>query len=220
MSFVALVVAFIVFSVIVGSGIIFSADNSASRFFKSIQGNPRIDGVMIVVTSSGDVTTSFFFGVIITIIRRTRKVGMVFLIALIVLVVGVMYIKPLIGRPMPSYGFEPSFPLPNNFNLESDSLEPIAASLSYPSAHVSIATALAFIIGYALYQRSKIAGYSIWVFPVIMGVTRLYVMQHYPTDIIGGFLFGTIVSVVLSNAMRLEQPFLMSRFKSKEEETS
>jgi membrane-associated phospholipid phosphatase len=42
-------------------------------------------------------------------------------------------------------------------------------------------------------------------------------MQHYSTDIIGGFIFGTIVSVVLSSAMKLEQPFLMSRFKSKED---
>jgi undecaprenyl-diphosphatase len=217
MYFVAIVIAFIIFSVAVRSGLTFSADDSASRYFKSIQGNPRTDQVMIVIASCGDVTTLFLFGVIITIIRRTRKVGMVFLIALIALVVGVMYIKPLIGRPSPSYGFDPSFPLPNNFSLENDSLEPIAAGLSYPSAHMSIATGFAFIIGYALYQRSKIAGYSVWIFPVIVGISRLYIMQHYSTDIIGGFIFGTIVSVVLSSAMKLEQPFLMSRFKSKED---
>jgi membrane-associated phospholipid phosphatase len=43
-------------------------------------------------------------------------------------------------------------------------------------------------------------------------------MQHYPTDIIGGILFGVIVSAILSNAMKLEQPFFMSRFKGKKDD--
>ena len=215
--FVALVVAFTIFSLVVKSGITFPADDAISRYFKSIQGNPGVDLAMIIITSFGDVTTLFLFGVVITIIRRTRKVGMIFLIALVVTVVGVMYIKPLIGRPAPPYGFNPSIPLPKNFSLESDSLDPIAAGLSYPSGHASRATCVAFIIGYALYRKSKPAGYAIWAFPVIIGITRLYVMQHYPTDIIGGFLFGVIVSVVLANMMKLEQPFLMSRFKGKED---
>ena len=217
MRFVALVILFVAFSVMVRSGVTFSADDTASRYFKSIQGSPGIDLAMIVVTSFGDVTTLFIFGVVITIIRRTRKVGMVFLIALVMIVVGVMYLKPLVGRPEPPYGFKSAYPLPNNFTLESDSLEPIDAGLSYPSGHASRATAMAFIIGYALYRKSKPAGYAIWAFPVIIGITRLYVMQHYPTDIIGGFLFGGIVSVVLANVMRLDQPFLMSRFKGKED---
>jgi membrane-associated phospholipid phosphatase len=42
-------------------------------------------------------------------------------------------------------------------------------------------------------------------------------MQHYPTDIVGGILFGVIISVILSNAMKLEQPFSMSRFKGKDD---
>ena len=48
---------------------------------------------MIVITSLGDVTTLFILGIVLTIIRRTRKVGMIFLIALVVLVVLVMSLK-------------------------------------------------------------------------------------------------------------------------------
>jgi len=218
MYFVALVAAFVIFSVIVGSGATFSADDAASRYFKSIQGNPGTDMAMIVITSLGDVTTLFLFGIVITIIRRTRKVGMVFLIVLVVLVVAVMYTKPLIGRPVPPYGFEPAVQLPDNFSLENDSLSPISAGLSYPSGHAARATALAFVIGYALYRKSRWAGYALWAFPVIVGISRLYVMQHYPTDVVGGLLFGGILSIVLSNAMKLDQPFLMSRFKGKEQQ--
>ena len=218
MYFVILVAAFVVFSAIVASGITFEADDAASRYFNSVHGsNPSIDMAMIVITSLGDVTTLFILGIVLTIIRRTRKVGMIFLIALVVIVVLVMYIKPLIGRELPPYEFEPASELPENFSLESDSLAPLAAGFSYPSGHASRATALAFIVGYAIYKRSKKMGYAIWAFPVIIGITRIYVMQHYPTDIIAGFMLGGLVSVVLSIVMKLDEPFFVSRIKGKED---
>jgi undecaprenyl-diphosphatase len=220
MHFVALVVALVAFSAVVASGVTYGADDPTSRYFKSIQGDPALDDAMIVITSMGDVTTLFILGIILTIIRRTRKVGMIFLIALVVVVILVMYIKPLIGKKIPPYTFEPVLDLPKNFNLENDSLAPFAAGFSYPSGHVGRATALVFIVGFAIYQKSRKASYVLWAFPVIIGITRLYVMQHYVTDIIGGFLLGATVSVVLANAMKLDQPFFMSRFKSKEDQPS
>src|SRR5918912_1146243 len=211
MYFVALVVVFVLFSLVVASGATFQADDAASRYFKSLQGNPEIDTAIIVITSLGDVTTLFILGIVLTIIRRTRKAGMIFLIALVVIVILVMYIKPLVGRKIPPNGFRPAIELPKNFSLESDSLAPFAYGFSYPSGHASRATALAFIAGYAIYNKSKKMGYAIWAFPVIIGITRIYVMQHYPTDIIGGFIFGALVSVVLSNTMKLDEPFCLSR---------
>jgi undecaprenyl-diphosphatase len=38
------------------------------------------------------------------------------------------------------------------------------------------------------------------------------------TDVVGGFLLGLIISIVLSNVMRLDEPFMMSRFKGKEDQ--
>lgn len=217
MYFVALVAVFVIFTMVVASGATFEADDAVSRYFKSIHGNAGLDAAMIAITTLGDMTTLFVFGIVITIIRRTRKVGMIFLIALVTLAVAVMYIKPLVGREIPPYGFVPAIDLPEKFTLESDSPGPIATGFSYPSGHTANATALAFIVGFALYNKSKTAAYALWAFPVIIGITRLYLTQHYPTDIIGGFLFGGIVSVVLSNAMKLDQPFFMSRFKGKED---
>ena len=84
MYFVVLVAAFLVFSAVVASGVTFGVDDAVARYFKSIQGsNPSIDMAMIVITSLGDVTTLFILGIVLTIIRRTRKVGMIFLIALV-----------------------------------------------------------------------------------------------------------------------------------------
>jgi len=75
---------FVAFSAVVASGATFGADDAASRYFKSTHGSAGLDAIMIAITSMGDVTTLFIFGIIITIIRRTRKAGMIFLIALIV----------------------------------------------------------------------------------------------------------------------------------------
>jgi undecaprenyl-diphosphatase len=52
----------------------------------------------------------------------------------------------------------------------------------------------------------------------MIGITRIYVQQHFPLDLVGGFLIGMIISIVTSNAMKLWQPFQLSRFKGKEDD--
>jgi undecaprenyl-diphosphatase len=203
----------------VGSGLTLDLDNFISKYFKSIQGSQSVDAVMIIITSFGDVFTLFIAGIILTIIRRTRKMGMVFLFAIVILAILIMYIKPLIGRTIPIYKFEPALQLPENFVIEYDTPTPFSQNLSYPSNHVALATAFAFIVGFGLNQKSRTAGLLIWSFPVIIAVTRMYIMQHYLTDVISGFVLGLIISVILSKLMSLSQPFSMSRFKGKEDTT-
>lgn len=207
-----------VFSLIVASGATAGVDDHVNRYAHSIQGNPTLDALIIGITTTGDVGTLFLFAIIITIIRRTRKVGMIFLIAIVVLAIGTMYMKPFLGRPVPPYAFVPGIELPENFNIETDSLAPFAAGFSYPSGHASRATALAFVVGYLLYKKARWMGYAIWAFPVMIGISRVYVQQHYPMDLVGGLLIGVIVSVVLSSSMKIQQPFQLSRFKGKEDE--
>jgi undecaprenyl-diphosphatase len=216
--FVAFLAAFVVFSAVVASGATNVIDEPVNKYAKSIEGNPGLDAVMIAITTMGDVATLLLFAIAITIVRRTRKAGMIFLISIVALAIAVMYLKPFVGRTAPPYEFVPAVKLPENFGIESDSLAPFAAAFSYPSGHVSRATALAFIVGYLLYRKSRVAGYAIWAFPIVIGITRVYVQQHFPTDLIGGFLIGMIISVVLSNSMKLWQPFQLSRFKGKEDE--
>lgn len=216
--FVAFVAAFVALGIAAASGALNAIDDPVNRYAHAIQGNPGVDTVMLAITTLGDVSTLFVFAIIITIIRRTRKAGLIFLITIVALAIVVMYMKPLFGRPVPSYDFTPGIKLPENFGIEGDSLAPFAAGFSFPSGHASRATALAFIIGYVLYRKSKAAGYAIWAFPIMIGISRVYVQQHFPTDVIGGFLIGMIISVVLSNTLKVWQPFQVSRFKGKEDE--
>jgi undecaprenyl-diphosphatase len=217
--FLALVIFFVILTLLVMSGSTSSIDTVISLYFKSIQGNKNLDTLMIIVTTFGDVFSLVIIAIILTIIRRTRKTGMIFLISIVLLTILIMYIKPLVGRPIPPYGFEPELQLYKNFEIEKDSPVPFARELSYPSNHVAQATAFAFIVGFALNKKSRTVGLIMWLFPTMIAITRLYVMQHYLTDLVGGFLLGLIISIVLSNVMRLNEPFMMSRFKGKEDQT-
>lgn len=214
--YVVLMVAFVSLTALVASGFTANFDKTISLHVRSIQGNERLDMAIIVITSFGDVTTLVLVGVILTVFRRTRKVGLIFLITIVFVAITVMYLKPIIGRLAPTYNFQTSLHLPKYFALEDDSVVPFARGYSYPSNHVAVTTALAFIVGFAIERKSRLLGILLWGLPVMVSFTKLYLMQHYATDLIGGFLLGLIISIFMSNVMHIDQPFLMSRFKGKE----
>jgi undecaprenyl-diphosphatase len=199
----------------VASGLSTNFDKNINM--KGVQGNEKLNILMITVTSLGDLSTLIIIGIIITIIRRTRKMGLIFLISIVFIAISITYMKPVIGRLSPPFGLETTVILPKYFVLEDDSVAPFARGFSYPSNHVAIATAFAFVVGFGINRKSRIGGLLIWCFPVLIGITKLYMMQHYLTDIIGGFLLGLIISIIMSNVMHLDQPFMMSRFKGKED---
>jgi len=215
--FMILIFAFVCLTVVVTSGLSINFDKIVNMLMKGFQGNEKLDILMITVTSLGDLSTLVIIGMIITIIRRTRKMGLIFLISIVFIAISISYLKPVIGRQAPPYGLQTSVILPKYFILEDDSVAPFARGYSYPSNHLAIATAFAFIVGFGINKKSRIGSLLIWCFPVLIGITKLYLMQHYFTDIIGGFLLGLIISIITSNVMHLDQPFVMSRFKGKED---
>jgi undecaprenyl-diphosphatase len=215
--FMILAIAFFCLSALVASGLTTSFDKTINAHVKDFQGNQKLDILMITVTSLGDLSTLVIIGIILTIIRRTRKMGLIFLISIVFIGILIIYLKPVIGRQAPANGFQTSLVFPKYFVLEDDSVAPFARGDSYPSNHVAIATALAFVVGFQINKKSRIGSLLIWCFPALISITKLYLMQHYFTDIIGGFLLGLIISIITSNLMQLDQPFLMSRFKGKED---
>ncbi len=215
--FLILVSIFVVLSVLVSVGITHGLDSFVSISTKSIQGNKDVDIFMIAVTSTGDLSTLLVVGIVLTIIRRTRRQGLIFLITMVFIAISIIYIKPIIGRVEPINKFQTSLILPKDFVLENDSVVPYASSLSYPSNHIAIVTAFAFIFGFGIYQRNRLAGILIWAFPALVALTKLYLMQHYLSDIVGGFLFGLIISIIMGNMLRLDKAFMVSRIKRKED---
>jgi undecaprenyl-diphosphatase len=217
--FAALIISFIIFSILVDRGIMSTIDGIIAHYFRTLEGNPGLDQLMIGIASLGDIFSLVLIAIVLTIVRRTRKAGMVFLMAIVIISISTMYLKTIFERLSPTSTYKPVIYIPKHFSIEEDSFAPSARDFSYPSNHVAATTALAFIVGFIISRRSTIAGLLIWLFPIINSIARLYLMQHYLSDTIGGFLWGLIICLILANLLKLNQPFLMSRFKSKEDVT-
>jgi len=167
----------------------------------------------VVISSFAEVINIIFVAIIFTVIRRTRKMGMILLITIMTLAILVSYMKPLVAQPKPPESQKiPT--LPKGFHLESDTLLTEARNFSYPSNHTAMITALAFIIGTILQQKTKKIFYLIWILPPMIMISNLILGLNYVSDLIGGLLIGLVISITTSNILKLEVPFMMNRFKS------
>jgi len=66
---------------------------------------------------------------------------------------------------------------------------------SFPSGHTAIAFAASVPVYFLV---DKIIGIVMVVFSVLMGLSRIYVCVHYPSDVIGGALAGILCGMVTS----------------------
>ena len=195
-------ISFAIISIVAVSGITKALDNSISKFFSGIQ-NPSLDLIFIIITTISDTINLLIAGFVLTIIKRTRRFGMILLISLVAVTILVTYIKPLFGIEHPQQNFVPLIPLPEKFTLEQDSFMPFAQGYSYPSNHIASAVAFSFIIGGLSYRHSyKCAIAFLISFPILIGFTKLYLFQHNLIDLIGGYLFGLIVVILIVKGLK------------------
>lgn len=61
---------------------------------------------------------------------------------------------------------------------------------SFPSAHAVGAAAVAVLVS----RRHGRWGWLAWAVALWIGLSRIYLGRHYPTDVVSGFLLGAIVS--------------------------
>lgn len=148
-----------------------------------------------IFTELGDshfVIPMLLLGLVLCVWKKTRRYGLTLFLAIVVgtLLTNCVF-KVVIARPRP-YVTMADNELFMSWYVEAGSM--IESDASFPSGHTCAAFEMA--IGMMLVVRKKAVK---WIFPVIailVGASRIYLMVHYPTDVLGGMFVGIIAGII------------------------
>lgn len=185
---------------------------SEKQFMTNIQnsaGNPSVDYGIWLLTESGNVFVMLPFSIILLIIRKTRRIGMVLLILLVITTILTGYVKCGVDRDRPFLDWLGS-ELPVDVEPDSFSLfcEGRSWTAGFPSGHAARSAIFAFVMVYVLSEKFPRGAHLIWLYPILMSFSRIYVLQHYPLDVIGGCILGIFLAGYVSKRLKLDEIFL------------
>lgn len=132
--------------------------------------------------------------VVMMFFRKTRRTGICALLALTVgLLLANILAKPLVARPRP---YDYSADIRAWWEYAGAHLE---KDFSFPSGHMN--ACCAFCTAFVLTRGKR------WLIPAViyallMGFSRMYLMVHYPSDVLGGLVFGICAGLIAFGIIR------------------
>ena len=132
-----------------------------------------------VISVYGGTILALFVSILLTVIRKTRMLGIACLLMTVLVWVSVdVVVKNIVCRDRPCVylGIEP--------------LVAIHSLYSFPSCHAAVT--FAFVGFFIRYPRISV---PVALYGVLMAVSRVAVYAHYPTDVVCGAVFGVIFGV-------------------------
>ncbi len=154
-----------------------------------------------IFTAMGSVKYGILIGImggVLCLFKRTRKVGLSLVFAMLL---GIFFtnliIKPLTLRLRP-YNMLQADAKYWAYYLGAGQL--CESDFSFPSGHTSGAftVAIPLLLCHAT-SKKKGAKAICWIFPIFAiatGLSRLYFMLHYATDVIGGAIVGIVAGIL------------------------
>ncbi|MDD3251156.1 MAG: phosphatase PAP2 family protein [Lachnospiraceae bacterium] len=161
---------------------------SEDKILLWIQENLRNDiltPILVTITKLGNHGRIWIAtATILFLWRDTRMTGFLSFMALIgSMLINNLLLKRFIARIRP-YEVIPEL----NLLIEKEK------DLSFPSGHTGSAFAMATVLFFCLPPSLGIAALS---FAALMGLTRLYVGAHYPTDVLAGGAIGSVIGTLI-----------------------
>ena len=206
-SFVLLVTSFVICSLLVFYQVTEEFDKSISLYFQSIAGNQALDILMESITEIGDIFYTLIFSILLIIIKRTRKIGITLMILLVLSTLITGYAKCGVDRDRPDLEFQ-GYPFPLELSADTFSLFCEGGfNASYPSGHAARAAIFGVVLGYVLSERFPRGCYLLLLYPLLMSISRIYVLEHFPMDVIGGTILGILLAGVISQKTKLYNIF-------------
>ena len=141
-----------------------------------------------IVSFLGDTWAVVITSAVLLCFKKTRKIGVYIAITcLMVFVMNSIIIKNLIERPRP-YVTHPEFAvICKNAGME------LLRSYSMFSRHSANSMAMAMLV----FMFSKKWGGIAFIYPFMIGISRVALCVHYATDVLAGWAFGAIVAIGL-----------------------
>ncbi len=184
--------------------IFYNFDYAIFNFFGSMQ-NTFLNYVAKFFTTLGDsnfVIPMAVLGVVLMFFKKTRKYGFALTFAILVgtLITNVA-VKPLVLRIRPYNTLQADSAYWGWYTFAGALSE---SDYSFPSGHTTAAfeMATALFLTFRSDGKKKIA----WIFPVIALCTmgsRVYLMVHYASDVLGGLIVGIVAGIAGYYIMKL-----------------
>lgn len=186
-----LVIIFIIIAFCVEMPIIQKIDSTIYGIFSKFI-NKSATGIIKVITFLGNNVIVVLVSLTLLILKSTRKeIGIPAVVSVVSSTILMVTIKLLVARERPNI-------LPLIFEK----------SYSFPSGHAMVNTALYFTIAFfagRYIKNKKIAipiTIFIYLFPIIIGLTRVYLGVHYISDVFAGIFIGCAVHIVVTELFK------------------
>ena len=210
-TFVFLTILFLIILALVFFEITESFDQGIIFFVSDNVGYPVLDIIMQSITESGDTFYMLGFGVVTLIIKKTRRIGITLMILIVLSTLLTGYIKCGVDRDRPDFQYDgASFPVEisrDTFALFCEG----GSGASFPSGHATRSIIFGIVFAFVLSERFPRGCYLLFAYPILVSVSRVYVLQHFPMDVIGGAVLGIMLTGVLAQRTKLYNIFDKSK---------